>query len=43
VDHVQPLAEGGADEEWNLAPVHGSGSGLPCHLNKTAAEAARAR
>lgn len=39
VDHVVPLAEGGADEEWNLAPIHAE----PCHREKTAAEARRAR
>lgn len=39
VDHVVPLAEGGADDETNLAPVHAT----PCHQAKTAAEAARGR
>jgi 5-methylcytosine-specific restriction endonuclease McrA len=39
VDHVVPLAEGGADEDWNLAPIHSE----PCHRRKTAAEAKRAR
>lgn len=39
VDHVIPLAEGGADEEWNLASIHAE----PCHREKTAAEARRAR
>ena len=39
VDHVVPLAEGGADEEWNLAPIHAE----PCHRDKTAAESRRAR
>ena len=38
IDHRIPLAEGGADEEWNLAPVHAA-----CHRKKTQAEAARAR
>lgn len=39
VDHVVPLAEGGADDESNMAPIHSR----PCHTAKTAAEAARAR
>lgn len=39
VDHVIPLAEDGADHVTNMAPIHGK----PCHKNKTAAEAARAR
>ena len=39
VDHVVPLAEGGADEDWNLAPIHAE----PCHREKTAAESKRAR
>jgi 5-methylcytosine-specific restriction endonuclease McrA len=39
VDHVVPLAQGGADEEWNLAPIHAE----PCHRNKTQAEARGAR
>jgi 5-methylcytosine-specific restriction endonuclease McrA len=39
VDHVVPLAEGGADEEWNLASIHAE----PCHRDKTRAEAERAR
>ena len=39
VDHVVPLAEGGFDNETNLAPIHGN----PCHRRKTAAEAKRAR
>jgi 5-methylcytosine-specific restriction protein A len=38
VDHVVPLAEGGADDESNLAPIHES-----CHRQKTQAEARRAR
>jgi 5-methylcytosine-specific restriction protein A len=38
VDHVVPLAEGGADQDWNLAPIHGE-----CHREKTAAEARRAK
>jgi 5-methylcytosine-specific restriction endonuclease McrA len=39
VDHVVPLAEGGADAVGNLRPIHAQ----PCHAEKTAAEAARAR
>ena len=39
IDHVVPLAEGGVDEEWNLAPIHAE----PCHRDKTATEARRAR
>ena len=39
VDHIVPLAEGGADEEWNLAPIHRE----PCHRRKTAGEALRGR
>lgn len=39
VDHIVPLAEGGADEDGNLAPIHAE----PCHREKTAAEARRAR
>jgi 5-methylcytosine-specific restriction enzyme A len=39
VDHVIPLAEGGADDEANLAPIHGE----PCHRDKTQDEARRAR
>jgi 5-methylcytosine-specific restriction protein A len=39
VDHVVPLGEGGADEDWNLASIHAE----PCHREKTAAEARRAR
>lgn len=38
-DHVIPLAEGGADDESNLKPAHDR----PCHAEKTAQEAARAR
>jgi len=38
VDHVLPLAEGGADEEWNLASIHAG-----CHRAKSQAEARRAR
>lgn len=37
VDHVVPLAEGGADDESNLRPIHSS----PCHREKTQAEARR--
>jgi 5-methylcytosine-specific restriction endonuclease McrA len=39
VDHVVPLAEGGADDETNLRPIHS----IPCHQAKTLAEARRAR
>lgn len=39
VDHRIPLSEGGADEDWNLAPIHAE----PCHRLKTQAEARRAR
>ena len=39
VDHVIPIAEGGADDETNLAPIHS----IPCHRRKTAEEAKRAR
>jgi 5-methylcytosine-specific restriction protein A len=39
VDHRIPLGEGAADEDWNLAPIHSE----PCHREKTAAEARRAR
>jgi 5-methylcytosine-specific restriction protein A len=39
VDHVIALAEGGADDDSNLAPIHSR----PCHLQKTADEAERAR
>lgn len=39
VDHVIPLAEGGVDDETNLAPIHAE----PCHRQKTARESARAR
>lgn len=39
VDHVIPLAEDGADDESNLAPIHS----VPCHRDKTLAEAERAR
>jgi 5-methylcytosine-specific restriction endonuclease McrA len=39
VDQVIPLGEGGADEDWNLASIYAE----PCHREKTAAEARRAR
>lgn len=39
VDHITPRAEGGSDEDWNLAAIHGT----PCHRDKTLAEAARGR
>ncbi len=38
VDHVIPLAEGGADDEATLAGVHES-----CHREKTARESEEAR
>lgn len=38
-DHVIPRAEGGADDESNMAPIHPT----PCHATKTRDEAARAR
>ena len=38
VDHVVPLAEGGADDESNLRPAHAG-----CHRAKTGREAARGR
>lgn len=37
VDHVVPLAEGGADTLENLRPIHAK----PCHQDKTQAEAQR--
>ena len=39
VDHVIPRAEGGTDDEDNLAAIHDD----PCHRRKSAAEGARAR
>jgi 5-methylcytosine-specific restriction endonuclease McrA len=39
VDHVIPLAFGGADDESNLRPIHAT----PCHRAKTAREAAAGR
>ena len=39
VDHVVPLAEGGADDDSNLAPIHAE----PCHRVKTQGEAQRSR
>jgi 5-methylcytosine-specific restriction endonuclease McrA len=39
VDRVIPLGEAGVDEDWNLASIHAE----PCHREKTAAEARRAR
>lgn len=39
VDHVVPLGEDGADTEDNLRPIHSK----PCHEQKTADEARRAR
>lgn len=38
-DHIIPLAEGGTDDEPNMAPIHAK----PCHANKTKAEAARGK
>lgn len=38
VDHVVPLAEGGPDDESNLAPFHED-----CHRKRTQAESRRAR
>ena len=43
VDHVIPLAEGGEDTFDNLRPIHGPRSGHRCHIDKTLAEARRAR
>ena len=39
VDHVIPVFEGGPDTDENKRPIHAE----PCHREKTAAEAARAR
>lgn len=39
VDHVVPLAEGGADDDSNLRPIHSR----PCHQAKSSAEATRVR
>lgn len=39
VDHVIPLAEGGADDYDNRAPIHSE----PCHREKTQQEAQRGR
>lgn len=39
VDHVIPLAGGGADGLSNRRPIHSK----PCHQDKTRAEAQRAR
>lgn len=39
VDHVQPLFEGGSDGPENRRPIHST----PCHKQKTAEEAQRAR
>lgn len=38
-DHVIALSEGGEDHIDNMAPIHS----IPCHRDKTQAEAARAR
>lgn len=39
VDHVIPVGEGGPDAPENLRPIHSR----PCHADKTAREAQRAR
>jgi len=39
VDHVIPLAQGGADDIANLRPIHAE----PCHREKTQREAKQAR
>lgn len=39
VDHVIPLAQGGADDDTNLRPIHSR----PCHERKTQREAQHAR
>ena len=39
VDHVIPLAEGGPDNQDNRRPIHS----IPCHKDKTAAEASRGK
>ena len=39
VDHVIPLARGGADDESNLRPIHA----VPCHKAKTQREAVEGR
>jgi 5-methylcytosine-specific restriction protein A len=39
VDHITPLADGGTDNERNLAAAHDH----PCHRHKTALEANRHR
>jgi len=38
-DHITPVAEGGTDDDDNLAAIHA----MPCHMTKTQREAARAR
>lgn len=38
-DHVIPTSEGGEDHERNMRAIHS----LPCHRDKTLAEAERAR
>jgi len=35
VDHIRPAADGGSDDDTNLAAVHA----YPCHAAKTAREA----
>lgn len=45
-DHVIAVADGGADTEANMAPIHGgrcSTCGRRCHADKTQEEARRAR
>lgn len=45
-DHVLAVADGGADDETNMAPIHGGACpscGRRCHADKTSEEAARAR
>ena len=39
LDHVIPLAEGGADDRTNLRPIHAR----PCHEAKTRSEQQRGR
>lgn len=39
VDHVIPLSEGGSNDMDNRRPIHSE----PCHREKSAREAARAR
>ena len=39
VDHLRPVAEGGTDDDANLAAIHDD----PCHRRKSSAEGNRAR